>query len=160
MKRLKLYFIDNEYIEYLRKYDNRVAFNKMPSRPYIGVVYLYHNFTYFAPLSSPKPKHLLMNNNIIDLFKIENGKLGVINLNNMIPCTEKVLTEAIPIVNDKKYKILLENQLNYINANRDILFKKTARFQEKYRQGYLYYNIMNRCCDFPLLEEKCLVYKK
>ena len=54
MNKLKLYFIQSEYINYLRKYDNRVAYNKVPNRPYIGVVYTYNNFNYFAPLSSPK----------------------------------------------------------------------------------------------------------
>lgn len=95
LKRLKIYFIDSEYIEYLRKYDERVAYNKIPNRPYIGVVYTYNNFNYFAPLSSPKPKHVIMSNNVIDIFKINDGKFGVINLNNMIPCPMEVLTEAI-----------------------------------------------------------------
>ena len=72
MEKLKLYFIDDNYIEYLRKFDKKVAYNKIPNRPYIGVVYTYNNFKYFAPLSSPKNKHLLMNNNVIDVFKIKN----------------------------------------------------------------------------------------
>ena len=28
MKTLKIYYIDNNYIDYLRKFDNRVAYNK------------------------------------------------------------------------------------------------------------------------------------
>ena len=28
MNRLKLYFIDEQYIEYLRKFDNKVTYNK------------------------------------------------------------------------------------------------------------------------------------
>lgn len=158
MQKLKIYFIDSKYIEYLRKFDNKVAFNKIPNRPYIGIVYTYNNFNYFAPLSSPKPKHISMNNNVIDVFKIDDGKLGVVNLNNMIPCTMEVLTEAIPIITDKKYKTLLENQLSYINAKREILYKKTIRFQNQYRNGRLYPNILNRCCNFPLLEKKCIEY--
>lgn len=160
MRKLKIYFIDSKYIEYLRRFDNKVAFNKTPNRPYIGIVYTYNNFNYFAPLSSPKSKHISMNNNVIDVFKIDDGKLGVVNLNNMIPCPIEVLTEAIPIITDKKYKILLENQLTYINSKREILYKKTIRFQNQYRNGRLYPNILNRCCNFPLLEEKCLEYEK
>ena len=54
MEKLKLYFIDNDYIEYLRKFDERVAYNKIPNRPYIGVVYTYNNF--LKPLNlSPSP---------------------------------------------------------------------------------------------------------
>lgn len=158
MKRLKIYFIDDEYINYLRMYDKKVAYNKSPRRPYVGVVFIYNNFYYFAPLSSPKPKHINMKKTAVDIFKIADGKLGIINLNNMIPCSPNVLTEAIQVITNKKYKILLENQLNYLNANREKLYKRTNSFQQKYRKGYLENNILDRCCNFPLLEEKCLEY--
>lgn len=159
MKKLKLYFIQSEYIDYLRKYDNRVAYNKVPNRPYIGVVYTYNEFNYFAPLSSPKKKHIAMNANMIDIFKIKDGELGIVNINNMIPCIMEVLTEAIPNITDKKYKALLENQLSYINSKRDILLKKVKNFQSRYRNGFLQDNIMKRCCNFELLEEKALEYE-
>lgn len=159
MKKLKLYFIQSEYIDYLRKYDNRVAYNKVPNRPYIGVVYTYNGFNYFAPLSSPKKKHIAMNANMIDIFKIKDGELGIVNINNMIPCVMEVLTEAIPNITDKRYKALLENQLSYINSKRDILLKKVKNFQSRYRNGFLQDNIMKRCCNFELLEEKALEYE-
>lgn len=159
MKKLKLYFIQSEYIDYLRKYDNRVAYNKVPNRPYIGVVYTYNGFNYFAPLSSPKKKHIAMNANMIDIFKIKEGELGIVNINNMIPCIMEVLTEAIPNITDKKYKTLLENQLSYINSKRDILLKKVKNFQSRYRNGFLQDNIIKRCCNFELLEEKALEYE-
>lgn len=159
MKKLKLYFIQSEYIDYLRKYDNRVAYNKVPNRPYIGVVYTYNGFNYFAPLSSPKKKHIVMNANMIDIFKIKDGELGIVNINNMIPCVMEVLTEAIPNITDKRYKALLENQLSYINSKRDILLKKVKNFQSRYRKGFLQDNIMKRCCNFELLEEKALEYE-
>lgn len=50
-----------------------------------------------------------MNSNMIDIFKIKDGELGIVNINNMIPCKMEVLTEAITNINDKKYKTLLEN---------------------------------------------------
>jgi len=39
MKNFKIYYLDENYVEYLRKFDDRVYFNKKTSRPYIGVVY-------------------------------------------------------------------------------------------------------------------------
>ena len=159
MKKLKLYFIQSEYIDYLRKYDNRVAYNKVPNRPYIGVVYTYNDFKYFAPLSSPKKKHLNMNSNMVDIFKIKDGELGVVNINNMIPCKMEVLIEAIPNITDRKYKLLLENQLSYINSRKELLMKKVRNFQSRYRNGFLQNNIMKRCCNFELLEEKALEYE-
>ena len=158
MARLKIYFINDDYIAYLRKYDTKVAYNKIPNRPYVGVVFTYNDFKYFAPLSSPKTKHLFMKENMVDIFKIDNGRLGIINLNNMIPCPMSVLTEAIKIVKDKKYKVLLENQLTYLNANKEKLYRKTANFQKKYRKGYLQSNVLERCCKFPLLEDRYLEY--
>lgn len=160
MKNLKIYFIDNNYIEYLRKFDNKVAYNKVPNRPYIGVVYTYNGFNYFAPLSSPKTKHINMKENKVDIFKIDGGKLGVVNINNMIPCPIEVLKEAIPSITDKKYKILLENQLSYINSKKYLLMKKVKNFETRYRNGFLQENIVSRCCNFSLLEEKCKEYLK
>ena len=78
------------YCDYLRKFDNKVPYNagKKELRPFIGILFLVNNCEYFAPLSSPKQKHLHMKNNI-DFLKIADGKLGVINFNNMIPVSEK-----------------------------------------------------------------------
>lgn len=158
MKNLKLYFIDTKYIKYLRTYDKKVAYNKVPNRPYVGVVYTYNNFNYFAPLSSPKPKHMRLKNTAIDIFKIDNGRLGVINLNNMIPTPKEVLTEAIPNVKEPKYKSLLIDQIDYINHNKQYLYSKVVQFQTIYRKGHLQENILNRCYNFTLLEEKCLEF--
>ena len=143
----------------MRNYDSRVAYNKVPNRPYVGVVYEYNGFNYFAPLSSPKLKHLKIKNNAIDVFKIKNGELGVININNMIPTPMEVLKEAIPNVKNQKYKLLLINQIDYINHNKQKLYSKVKQFQTRYRKGYIESNILERCCDFSLLEEKCLEYK-
>ena len=73
MKILKIYYINENYIKYLRKFDKIVPYNKSYTRPYIGVVYEYNRMHYFAPLSSPKPKHITMNEDALDIFKINNG---------------------------------------------------------------------------------------
>ena len=41
---------------------------------------------YYAPLSSPKEKHIKLKPKL-GLLKINYGKYGVINFNNMIPVT-------------------------------------------------------------------------
>ena len=85
---LKLVRVNSDYCDYLRKFDNKVAYNKNQKelRPFVGVLFIIGNMEYFAPLSSPKAKHLKMKNTM-DFFKIDNGKLGAINFNNMIPVT-------------------------------------------------------------------------
>ena len=142
MKTLKIYYIDTNYINFLRKFDNRVAYNKNKARPYVGVVYTFNNQTYFATLSSPKPKHLTMNDRALDIFKIKDGELGIVNINNMIPTPISCLTEVLPLVKDKQYRKLIIEQTTYLNNHkRDLLDK-------------------DRCCNFRLLEEKCKEYEK
>ena len=108
MKNLKIYYIDEGYIIYLRQFDKNVAYNKNTSRPYVGIVYTYNNFNYFAPLASPKPKHKDINPNAIHIYKIKDGELGVVNINNMVPTPIEELTEVLPTITDVKYKKMLE----------------------------------------------------
>ena len=49
---MKLYYVDEDYINELRNVDERVL-NKS-TRPYLGVVLSINDLNYFVPLSSPK----------------------------------------------------------------------------------------------------------
>ena len=158
MRTLKIYYLDEGYINYLRKFDTKVAYNKNTTRPYIGIVYTFDGLNYFAPLSSPKKKHQLMSNKAIDVFKIDDGKLGIVNINNMIPTPIECISEVLPKVNDEKYKILIEDQTTYINDNKSKLFSKIKKFKMQYDKNFLPINVRERCCDFKLLEEKCKEY--
>ena len=62
MHDLKLVIIDTDYCNYLRTFDSKVAYNygKIDTRPFIGVLFNIGVLKYFAPLYSPKPKHLVM----------------------------------------------------------------------------------------------------
>lgn len=91
-------------------------------RPFVGIVFSVNGFHYYAPLTSPKLKHLHMKNQI-DFLKIKNGEWGAINFNNMIPvlpqCLSKVErrileTDTKP---DIDYKNLLSNQLSWCNSH-------------------------------------------
>ena len=110
MKTLKIYYLDEAYINYLREFDLKVFYNKNTTRPYVGVVYYFNDLYYFAPLSSPKPKHLKMSQKAIDVFKIDDRKLEIININNIIPVPIECVREVLPLIQDnKKYKNLVEN---------------------------------------------------
>ena len=156
---LKIYYLDDDYIDYLRQFDNKVAYNKNSTRPYVGIVYRINELNYFAPLSSPKPKHLKMSNKAIDIFKIDNGQLGIVNINNMIPTPLECISEVLPAINDIKYKILIENQTTFINNHKREFFTKLKHFLAQYDKDYLPNNVKDRCCDFKLLEIKCKEYK-
>ena len=157
---MKFYHIQDDFITFLRQYDSKVAENKNQTRPYVGVVLEINSIKYYAPFSSPKPKHKNINPKAIDIYKIKDGELGVVNINNMIPTPIEELTEVLPIITDKKYKKMLEEQLTFLNNHKADLFKKINLFQNMYRKGHLSENIKDRCCQFVLLEEKCLQYNK
>ncbi len=163
-KSLILVKLDKNYCNYLRKFDYRVPYNydNKDKRPFIGVLFEVNNCMYFAPLSSPKIKHLKLASKL-DFFKIDNGKLGAINFNNMLPVTENNIVKInLNCITEANYKYikLLKEQLYWLNRNRDKLYTRSKKIYDKYLDGTLNLNIRKRCCDFKLLEEKCLEYNK
>ena len=163
---LEIVRVDSDYCDYLRKFDNKVAYNKYEKelRPFIGILFEIDTCKYFAPLSSPKPKHKKMKN-MIDFFKIKDGELGAVNFNNMIPVTDNNYTlvdlnkETLTIA-EQKYQKLLKEQLSWLNAHYRQVKNKSFKLYQLYNSGKLPDNIKSRCCNFKLLEEKCLEYNK
>ena len=161
-KKLKFYTVTEEYMIYLKKYDEKVMDNRgvKNKRPYIGVLFEIDKKKYLAPLSSPKPKHLTMKNSL-DFVKINQGKFGVINLNNMFPVIEEVIIEKnINLEEDNKYKELLVNQLDWCNKmeNRDNIYRKAEKLYKEILNKKEQSRFWNRCCDFSLLEEKAIEF--
>lgn len=162
---LKIVRVNSEYCDYLRKFDNKVSYNKFEKelRPFIGILFKIDSCEYFAPLSSPKDKHKKMKNTI-DFFKIKGGELGAVNFNNMIPVNEKNYTlvdlnKETLTLSELKYQKLLREQLAWLNANFNQVKNKSFKLYQLYNEGRLSKNIMDRCCNFKLLEKKCLEYK-
>ena len=163
---LKIVRVNSDYCDYLRKYDNKVSYNKFEKelRPFIGILFKIETFEYFAPLSSPKLKHKKMKNTV-DFFKIKNGELGAVNFNNMIPVTKENYTlidlnKETLTLSELKYQRLLREQLNWLNSNYYQVKNKSFKLYQLYNSGKLPKNIKSRCCDFKLLEEKCVQYNK
>ena len=163
---LKIVRIDSNYCDFLRKYDNRVIYNKNDKelRPFIGILFTIDDYEYFAPLSSPKPKHKKMKNTL-DFFKIKYGELGAVNFNNMIPVKEKNyslinLNEKVTTIEEMKYQKMLREQLLWLNANYYQIKNKSMKLYNLYNNGRLPENIKFRCCNFKLLEEKSEEYNK
>ena len=159
---MNLYKTDINYYNYLHYYESKVPYidDEKINRPFIGVVLNVNGKNFFAPLTSPKKKHLTMND-MLDFLKIDSGKLGGINLNNMMPIPKSYLNKIdINNIKDIQYRNLLINQIKWISNNR-------LRIENKARN--LYYLIINgnvtkkleeRCCDFRLLEQKCDEFMK
>ncbi len=165
-KSFKIAKVDSKYCDYLRQYDNKVSYNAGTKdlRPFIGVLFMIDKCEYFAPLSSPKPKHSKLKNTL-DLIKIENGTYGVVNFNNMIPVMDK--NYVIFDLNKKtenraeNFRLeLLRNQLRWLTANKKDVNTKSKLLYNLYKSNKLPKNVKDRCCNFPLLEEKCREYNK
>ena len=161
---MRFYNIKDEYIQYLRKYDNRVAENKKGTRPYVGIVFEINHIKYYAPFSSPKPKHLKMKNSK-DFRKINQGKYGAINFNNMIPVIDDAIVEIdIKNIVDEKYKRLLQNQYNYIRADKSQIMKVAKKlhkitFSNNSELSKYDRMVKVRTCNLPLLERIYDKYK-
>lgn len=163
---LEIVKINSEYCDYLRKYDNKVSYNKDEKelRPFIGILFHINNCEYFAPLSSPKRKHKNMKNTI-DFFKIKDGELGAVNFNNMIPVDKE--SYSLVDLNKKsvtsaelKYQKLLTEQLNWLNAHYFQIKNKSFKLYTLYNNNKLPQNIKERCCNFKLLEDKCQTWQE
>mgnify|MGYP002580640988 CR=1 FL=1 len=153
---MRIYIVKEDYINYLKKFDDNIRDNKNESRPYIGILLEVNGMNYIAPLASPKEKHKSMKNNI-DFFKLENGDLGVINLNNMIPVhKENIVEYNFEERHNRKYSILLTKQIRFINKNEDVIKNKANKLYNKVISGRSF--IAKRCVNFELIEKKALEY--
>lgn len=164
MDSLILVRLDSKYCNYLRQFDNKVPYNydEKELRPFVGVLFVVNACQYFAPLSSPKAKHKKMKTKL-DFFKLDNGNLGAINFNNMIPVTDKNivkldLDKECLTISEEKYTKLLKEQIFWLNRNNEKLYTRSRKLYDKYINGVLDPNIAKRCCNFKLLEEKCIEY--
>lgn len=155
---MKLYNVDDKYVEYLKSYDPKVQSNKVETRtqekPYVGIVLSVENHQYFVPLSSPKEKHNNMSNKI-DFIKVESSEklYAVINLNNMIPVKDEALKYInINEIEDKKYKSLLNNEYRAIKSIQEEIISNASKLYHLVTVNKNE-NLINRCCNFKLLEE-------
>lgn len=153
---MRIYVVKEDYINYLKKFDVNIRDNKNESRPYIGILLEINGMYYIAPLASPKEKHKTMKNNI-DFIKLENGDLGVINLNNMIPVHKENIVEFnFEKRHNNKYSILLKKQLRFINRHEREIKYKADKLYKKVISGKSF--IAKRCVNFRVIEKKALEY--
>ena len=93
-----------------------------------------------------------------DFRKIDGGRLGAINFNNMIPVPdEAIIPLRISNEQNQQYRRLLQNQYNAILSDwesiqntaetlHSLLFMPEAELSRRDR------SVKSRCCNLPLLE--------
>ena len=163
---IKIVKVDSNYCNFLRVFDSKVPYNegRKELRPFIGVLFYIKGCEYYAPLTSPKDKHKKIKSSL-DFIKIQNGDYGAINLNNMIPVTKKNYTlfdlnKKTSDSKEKKHIELMRNQMIWLSKHKIKLYNQSKILYELYLNNELPYDMKARCCNFPLLEEKCRDYNK
>ena len=158
---IKLYEIDETYINYLKQYDNKLLSNhfKTHNRKYLGVGLKINNNDYFMPLSSPDAKDYDKFGNprktIVPIFRIFDHKknfLGKVLINNMIPVpSSELVPYDIQKEKDLKYKSLITKQVRVLNKNDKTLIKNAKLL---YKQKNMKFNIkyLKATVDFKVLE--------
>lgn len=157
MDKLKIYRLSEGFVQYMHSVDSRVQYNKNERRPYVGIVLTVGVHNYFVPMESPKPNHEKIKSNI-HIMKLDEGKLGLLGFNNMIPAKTSHLIEFdIDKEPDPQYSQLLKKQFIFINEHQD----KVREHANK-----TYCSVINKkspfftriCCDFELLEREYIKY--
>ena len=170
---MKLYEVDESYINYLKLFDNRVlnysGENYTKTRKYIGVLLKVNNCDYLALLSSPNKKSdytngkiRKSNNFIIRIIdKQRNILLGTIKISNMIPVFDRSVIKYYDIhkEQDEYYKLLIIRELRFIYVNKEKINRTASRlYNQKINNMSMDY--IKHTVDFELLEEKAKLYKK
>ena len=157
MARFRFYHIHEKYIRFLHSGDSRVQYNKNQKRPYVGIVLKIKGADYYVPLESPKPNHKKIGGGGV-VLKMEDGKLGIIGFNNMIPVPNVALLPFdFANIEDTQYRNLLFNQLEFCNKNRELILQRARHTYSKRVKGEVaHYNEV--CCDFKKLERMCSSY--
>lgn len=159
------YRVNADYCDFLRNADSLVPYTMQDKsiRPFVGIVFTLNEYQYYAPLTSPKPEHLHMKNQI-DFLKINSGIWGAINFNNMIPvhdaCLQKVVVKILPSDTpaDVAYKNLLANQLSWCNSHKAAILAQAKKLYDIITQGNGRKELTARCCNFPIDEGQYLLY--
>lgn len=160
-KFLQLYQIDAKYCRYLRMYDPLVPYNEgNKQRPFVGILVTIHKVHFYAPLTSPKPKHRHMRNEL-DFVKIDRGKLGALNLNNMIPVHPQLLqpislqTSSFISKEEEEYHNLLQKQMEWCSKHEAQITSRARHLYQLVTSHQASNPMMKRCCNF--YEDMCLL---
>ena len=140
MKELNFYYINLKYIRDLSNVDDNVMSispqRGKQDRPFVGVIVLLNERKYCIPLTSPKDKFKAMKSQV-DFLKIFDERkkddnctpklIGVLNINNMIPVDETVISKVDLTIHEKDkteikiHKQLMQKQLRWCRDHVDTI---------------------------------------
>jgi protein AbiQ len=165
---MDFYHVSDSYINFLKGIDSRVCHNKSDQnqKPYIGVVMKIGEIDYLAPLTSHKEQQNYLSKDNPTVFKLhgvgdEDDKLGMIQINNMIPIIESEINKIDFSLEEEKYRFLLQKQYKFILSKQAKIQKRAKVLHDAIveKKEPIYPQFHVRCCDFALLEAKYLDFK-
>ncbi len=157
---IKIYEVSYEYREYLYQFDKRV--NLKNNRRFSGIILRINEFHYSIPLTShPLRKNGQRRNKrtTVEIYNESRELIAALLINNMIP-VKKENYHLVDIANDR--------DKDYLNSEYIYLRKERVKKELIRKVENTFYNVLAKqdnfmkafCCDFELLEQKCLEYKK
>lgn len=152
---IKFYVVNEDYIEYLSKFDKHVSWNKEQKRPYIGIVLKVEKYLYFAPLYSYKIGYDKYKENP-SFIRVKNRKgqnVSIVRFAEMIPVPQKAIKLLDFDSRGEKYKDLLQAEINFINDNKEEIYSKAKKIYRNVTELKIPF-FRNISCDFQLLEKK------
>lgn len=163
---LDLYYIDHNYIHYLREEKNNPFIQKYKTgkKPYIGIFISSKNMLYMIPLTSKtKNKDKPKNNDINSVIKDQNGEvISTILFNNMIPIIDTSVIKEINIndIDEPKLRRKLKIEEEYLKKRELNIIYKAKKVLDNYdKQTELYKKCLkDTCCNFPKLEKDAFTY--
>jgi protein AbiQ len=161
---MKFYTVSDHFTSYLKGLDPNVQNNYGGGKTYIGIVLEIDSIKYIAPLTSYKPKQDKIRSDSPLSFKLHergrpNNKLGMIQLNNMIPVIDSEISLLDIESQPGKYKRMLYKQYEFIKTKAtDICDRADKLHTIVCEKSNPFFNRM--CCNFKLLEESLSEYKK
>lgn len=157
--KLLMYDISEEYKKYLRKFDNRVSMKE--NRKFYGILITKDNFDYYIPFTSKINKRT-SSKLTINVKDTNNRIISKLLLNNMIPVNEN---DAIIVdIKNSEYKDYFNREIIYLRKEKvkeELLRKVDNIFKVLENPSNIDYIFFKKlCCDFRMLEDKCIKFSK
>ena len=176
---ISFYEIDDDYIEYLRKFDKKVLTikdeDRKHTRKYIGVVISIGEFKYYIPMSSPKETDYqiagdtkVIKKSIVPIIRIvvKNSDgvkelKGTLRISHMIPVPESEL-ELYDLDNEKDiaYKELVQNEIIFIRKNQEKIKNNANVLYKQKKENDMSAGYVKSALPYIELEKYCLEYAK
>lgn len=157
---MHFYSVNDDYINYLHKADNKVIFNK--NRPFVGPLFEIDGLKWFAPLSSVQYKSYV-DPTYVWLYMIHEDsdpaqQIAKLNFRSLIPVLDCEKSDFDFHQRDQNYYNLLNKEHLFLKGHSDRVCKKALTYH-RLIVGKRSNALLEKSCNFNLLLEAAKKYK-